>query len=99
MIRIHPLAAEYLQENIFNTLCFSVFCACCTLHGTFTAWLPVFRPREFLFPKWSETVKFLSSLSSLWVALAEQMFCYSPRNILLFLLIQYMIVYVKELFN
>lgn len=97
MIRIHPLAAESLQGNIFNTVFFC--CVCCTLHGTFTAWLPVFRPREFLFPKWSETVRFLSSLSSLWVALAEQMFCYSPRNILLFLLIQYMIVYVKELFN
>jgi len=61
----------------------------------------VVRPRELLFPKRSETVKLLLGyLSSLWVALAEQivlLFC--SRNILLFLIIQYMIVYVKEHFN
>lgn len=95
------MAPESLQENMFNSLCLSVHCICCVPIALSPHGSPALRPREFLFPAWSETVKLLLSyVSRLWVALAEQivlLFC--SKNILLFLIIQYMIVYVKEHFN
>lgn len=50
------------------------------------------KPREFLFPKWSETVKLLSYLSSLWVALAEQI-------VSLLLLQKYIIVLDNSIYD
>lgn len=89
------LTRKHLTSCVFLYTAFTVSSIALSLHGS-----PVCRPREFLFPNWSGTVKLLSYLSSLWVAPAEQIgLLLCSKNILLFLIIQYMIVYVKEHFN